>query len=190
MNKPASRTYSFAAGTITSSNGVLPARATVAAPETVTVGDFTGASITVGVLTPPRSLTITRALATGSYTTDPVVFTGRRGGAAQTYSYTPADADGGDTAHSTVLFDSLSTIAFPAQVNTGGSWTVGTRDVGASSGDKFIGFKLPVAEIVTIAFDEGGVLLDTLDWDTTKVDVEFKRLAAENLTAAITLFVP
>lgn len=190
MNKPASRTFSFAASAVTDADGVLTARATLTTAESLTAGDLNGAVMLAGgALAPSRSLTITRALATGAYTTDPVVITGRRGGSVQTFTYTPPDADGGDTAHSGVLFDALSAVAFPAQQTTGGSWTVGTRDLAAQAGEKLRGFKLVAAGLVTVAYDEAATLVDTLDADTSLYEVAPMRIAAEELTVGLTVFV-
>lgn len=176
---------------MTDADGIVTAHATLTTAESLTAGDLNGAVVlTGGALAPARSLTITRSLATGAYTTEPIVVTGRRGGNTQTYTYTPADADGGDTAHSGVLFDALTTIAIPAQATTGGSYTIGSRDLGAPYGSKFCAVKLLAAGLVTAVYDEGNTLLDMLDADTTLLEIAPTRIAGEDVTVGLTVFLP
>lgn len=127
MTRPI-RTASFTAGDLAPTALLLGSTASSAAAAVFTDGD-----LLVSTLLPlPRVVTITRSLSTASYTTDAIVITNRDGRIA---TLTPADADGGDILRTTILLDNIKQIAFPAQANTSGAYTIGVDDIGAPNGD-------------------------------------------------------
>lgn len=188
-----SRTYSFASiADCNVTDGVMLATATVAATAQLTVGDFAGSVVlTGGALRPPRMLTITRSLATGAYTTDPIVLTGRYGGVAAVANMTQ-NADGGDTVRSGILFDGLTTVDLPAMGSTGGSYTIGVEDIGASHGDTLMGAKMAVAgpSALVVAYDNAGAETDTIEADATIQPGGFRRIATANMSQGFTAYFP
>jgi hypothetical protein len=121
------------------SSKVLPALATPAAAgiktsfatadvpvQFVSASDFDGSVVVAGLLTQPRNVTITRAAAVGSYTTDPIqVFGQDPDGLPIFESLTPADADGGDVLTGVLMFVGLVAFKFPAQVDAAGAFQLG-----------------------------------------------------------------
>jgi hypothetical protein len=189
-----SRTYSFASiADCNVTDGVLAATSTVTASSQLTTGDLSGGSIlTGGVLKPPRMLTITRSLATGAYTTDPIVITGKRGGSTATASMTQSDADGGDIVRSGILFDSISTVDVPAMGGTSGSYSIGVEDVGCVAGDRLMGAKMAIAgpSALTVAYAEDGTETDTIEADGAPQPGGYRRIATANMTQGFTVYFP
>lgn len=104
----------------------LAAQATAAAAQTVLAKDLINATIATG----PRGILITRSAAVGSYTTGVITIKGKAYGEDITLTFTPTDADGGDTIDSNedLGMDEISSISFPAQVDAAGAFDVGFTD--------------------------------------------------------------
>lgn len=79
------------------------------------------------VMDPPRNIVITTAAASAAYnTTDPIVITGTDVfGNVLTESRTPLNANGNEDLVGLKCFRTITSIAFPAQLTTGGSFKVG-----------------------------------------------------------------
>jgi hypothetical protein len=185
--RSARRTYSFAsAADHTVVNGVLTATATAVTPQTLTAGDLNGSLVlTGGVFKPARMLTITRSLATGAYTTDPIVLTTKDTGAI---SIPQANADGGDTLTSVVLINSIVSLALPAMGSTGGSIQVGVTDVGPPIGGHIQAVKMVAAGVLPVAYDDQGAETDTIDADTSELHIAPRRIATANITSGFTIY--
>lgn len=126
------RTYTFLAADLNDPNGIKASVATVASAQVYDADDFDGEAVAVSGTKwarLPRTITITRASNVGSYTTDDIVITGTWRGTAVTETYTPADADGGDSFRGSQPFDTPPTVSIPAQVNTGGAFEIGVGDI-------------------------------------------------------------
>lgn len=115
-------------------NGIKTSFATLTSSHT-----YSGAALD-GVLagstfSPPRVPTITLASATGAYSTTAITVTGTdKDGTAATVDLTPTSANGGETltGRGWERLATITSIAFPAQASTAGSFTIG---VGASDDD-------------------------------------------------------
>jgi hypothetical protein len=140
------RTFTVAAGAIADADGLKTSIATSADAVTYSgtpaaAGDFNGAlaaKFLKGQM-PARTVSITAASATGSYSTNPVVVTGTRNGVEVTESLTPTNANGGWTVRGRQPFDAGAALsfAFPAQVDANGHWTIGLEDMYAPAGQVF-----------------------------------------------------
>lgn len=138
--RPARRTVTIAAADLTDPDGVKESFASDDEAVALVPADWDGAVITdAGVLNPPRTITISRSDSAGSYTVDPIVLTGTRGGATVTESLTPADADGDDILVGAQAFDKLLGVSIPEQVNASGAFTIGVQNICAPAGDRFCG---------------------------------------------------
>lgn len=125
--------------------------AILAATSTDTVAAvFTDGDLAISVLNPlPRVVTITRSLATGAFTTDPIVLTDN--GGKQT-SLTPASADGGDTLRTSVILDNIKRIDVPGQATTGGQYSVGVDDFAPPKGHHFTALAVAAAGNVRVSY--------------------------------------
>lgn len=151
----ARRTKSYAAAELNVATGVLTSVATLTTAQSLTDGDFDGASIlSGGVLDLPRSLTVTLSNTTGAFTTDPIVVTGRRGGTVTSANFTPSDADGNETLVNAQAFDVVSTVDIPAQVLTTATIQVGVRDICSPSQSRFSGAELAAAGTLNVKYSE------------------------------------
>lgn len=101
--------------------GLKTATATVTTP--VTHSTFTGSSPTAS---PKRAFSITTAVAAGAYnTTDPIIVTGvDERGSFEVRLYL-TNANGGETVSTVLRFESITSVALPAQALTTGSYTLG-----------------------------------------------------------------
>jgi hypothetical protein len=86
-------------------------------------GDFLQTAIATGA----RSITVTRSASVGAYTTDPIIIKGKAYGEDVTLTFTPADADGGDTIQSTenLGLDEITEVVIPPQVSALGTFDIG-----------------------------------------------------------------
>jgi len=155
----ARQTVTYAAAELDDLDGVKTTFATAATATALTPANYTGALVassgTAWAKGLPRSVTISRSAATGSYTTDPIVLTGTRDSQPVTESLTPADADGDDTIRGTQLWDAPPSIALPAQVNTSGAITIGCGDIGQRCAlDRFAGVKLVANGQLNVQYGE------------------------------------
>lgn len=144
----ARRTVTLTAAEMEDTDGVRASLATSVGTITMLPADFVSANMdttTGAFLKLPRSVTITLSSSAGSYTTDDIVITGKRGTSTVTETLTPTTANGGETLRGTQIFDSITSIAIPAQVNTSGAWTVGFQDVAAPVGMQFVGIRMNAA---------------------------------------------
>jgi hypothetical protein len=143
----ARRTVTFAIAELDDDDGLLTAAATIASETTYepgVSGGYDGAALDATFSywnKLPRTITITRSSAVGSYTTDPIVLSGFRNGSAVTESLTPGDADGGDQLRGTQAFDFPPTIVVPAQVDTSGQFEIGCGNICARGGEVFVAVK-------------------------------------------------
>lgn len=154
MHPRAYRTVSYAAAQIDDPDGVKTSFSTSASPVSLDASDYDGALValtgTVWLKGLPRTVTISRTLFAGAYTTDPIVLTGFWNGSQVTESLTPADTDGGDVIRGTQLWDRLPTIAIPAQANTSGAFTIGAGDIGAH--DRFSGVEVAATGALNVQY--------------------------------------
>ena len=150
----ARRSVSYSAAELDQANGVKTSFATSASVVNMIASDWNGAAVanagTTWAKRCARTITITRSSSVGSYTTTAITITGKRGGVTVTETLTPANANGGDVLRGTQLFDAPPTISLPAQANTSGAFQIGVADVGAPSGDHFLGVKLNAGSPGTI----------------------------------------
>lgn len=159
-NCVARRSVTFASAELADVDGLLGATASDDAPVELGPADFSGAAVNDGGASwvkLPRTITVSRSSSAGSYSTDPIVLTGRRGGATVTEELTPADADGDDVLRGSQLFDAPPTIAIPAQVDASGSFQFGVGDIGTPSGDMTVGVKAHTAGTVHLEYIGGQV---------------------------------
>lgn len=129
---PPRRCKTYLAADLDDVNGIKTAVSTVASDVEYGAADFNGSAVANSGTSwagYPRTVTISRSSATGSYTTDPIVLTGKRGGVDVTESLTPANANGGDILRGTQAWDAPPTIAIPAQVDTAGQFQIGVQDI-------------------------------------------------------------
>lgn len=106
-------------------DGVKLSFASSATATTYGTADFDGAG---GASLPSaRGIVIVRSASAGAYTTDAITITGTAYGEDVTLTFTPANANGGDTISSTEDFglDTITSISIPAQVSGAGAFTVG-----------------------------------------------------------------
>lgn len=154
----ARKTVSYASGELAVTNGVITSFATSASPVTKLPADMTGAAMVSGTgrfAKQPRSLTITLASSAGSYTTNPIVITGQRDGTNVTESLTPSGTDGNETLRGTQIFSKITSIAFPAQGDANGHFTVGVQDIGRNNPhDTFTGIELAAAGTLNVQYGE------------------------------------
>lgn len=199
-NNAARRTVTFTSGTVLDADGIKMSFATVAAPVTLVVADFNGAEIsaTTGAFTKlPRTVTIGRSNNAAQFAVDPIVITGKRGGAVVTESLTPANANGNDTLAGTQVFDSISSIAIPTQGGTGGTFVVGVRDICAPVGGVFCGVELAAAGTLYVAYGEAstaptdGIVIATAQVGVVKPIAPTKILTdAAKTTVGLTVYLP
>lgn len=192
-SKPARRTYSYAsAADVNVTTGVVTAIASAASLVTLTTGDFDGTVVLAnGFLTPPRAVTITRSASAGAFTTDPITVTGKRLGASVVTSLTQTSADGGDTLHSGVLFDSLTTIEFPVAASGAGTFNVGVEDIGSPGPEGFDAVRTAAAGVLPVAYDDAGFETDTIDSAAGETHrIAARRVATANITVGFTVYVP
>lgn len=188
-------TYTFASADLSDANGVKTSAATVAAPTTYLPAVMDGAGITLGSLNKTaRTVTATLAANAGSYSTDPIVITGRYGGDVVTSSLTPSDANGGETLYGDQPFDTITSIVIPAQVDTGGAFEFGVGDICAPKGDRFIAVRLDTAVTIHVQYGEGGQRVTdahALGADTLDPIAPSRVLtgASETSGAAVTVYV-
>lgn len=154
------RTVSFTAAEVFDDNGIINTPfATSASPVTKVPADMDGAAMSgsTGRFTKlPRTVAITRASHASSYTTTPIVITGTRDGKTVTESLTPANANGGDVVRGTQIFEAITSIAFPAQADTAGQFTVGCQDIGRNCAvDEFSAVELLASGTINAQFGEG-----------------------------------
>jgi hypothetical protein len=155
----ARRTKTYAAAALSDLDGILASFATTTDEVTFDASDFDGAAIAAltGVLDLPRTVTITLDNSAGAFSTDPIVVTGKRGGAVVTESFTPSTANGNETLFGNQPFDTLTSIVFPAQEDTDGAFTVGVGDICAPAGGTFCGVELAATGTLHIQYGEPGV---------------------------------
>lgn len=108
-------------------DGIKASFATAAAAQTFRAADMDGAegaTLTGG----PRGIEITRTADVGSYQfADDIVIKGKAYGEPVTLTFTPADADGGDTITSNedLGLDEITEAIFPADVDAAGAYEIG-----------------------------------------------------------------
>lgn len=157
----AKRSVSYTAAELDDADGIKTSIATVAAPVSYSAANFNGAAVANSgadwAKRCARSITISRSSSVGSYSTNPITITGKRGGVTVTETLTPANANGNDVLRGTQLFDEPPTIDIPAQVNTSGAFQIGVADVGAPDGDSFVGVKLDAgsAGSINVVYRDG-----------------------------------
>ena len=193
----ARRTYTFASADLNDVDGVKTSAATIASETTYLPAVMDGAGInTSGVLLKTaRTVTATLSGSVGSYSTDPIVITGKYGGETVTDELTPSDADGGETLFGDQPFDILTSIVIPAQVDTSGAISFGVGDICARKGDAFCGVRCDTAITVHVQYDEG----DSSDTDAHELgQYDYDAIApnrvltgtGETSSADVTVYLP
>ncbi len=151
----AKRTKTYASADLLDADGIKTSIATVAAPVTYVVANFNGAAIATGVLDLPRSVSVTTSASVGSYAiASPIVVTGKRGGETVTENLALTATGGNETIYGTQAFDSIASIAIPAQANTSGAFTFGVADICAPAGDTFSAIKCDTAVTLYVKYGE------------------------------------
>lgn len=86
-----------------------------------------GAFLQTSIATGPRGITVVRSASVGAYTTDPIIIRGKAYGEDVTLTFTPADADGGDTIQSDedLGLDEIIDVVIPPQVSALGTFDIG-----------------------------------------------------------------
>ena len=117
------------ASAITVAAGIKTSFPTSASPQTFTT--FNGSLSSSGAVSLPfgQRVTITSTSSSGSYTTNAITVTGTYNSVAQTDTVTPLTANGNESLKTTKPFDTVTSVALPAQVNTSGAWTIGVDDL-------------------------------------------------------------
>lgn len=155
----ARRTVSFTASEVADADGVITSFASSTSPVTKVPADMGGAAMsgTTGRFAKlPRTVTIALSSAANQYAVEAIVITGLRGGLTVTESLTPTTDDGNETLRGAQVFDSLTSVAFPAQAGTGGAFTVGTQDIATpAAADTFVGVELLSAGTINVQFGAG-----------------------------------
>lgn len=131
-------TLSLTTAQLNDTDGIKTSAATSASPQNFAVGALNGALISSGRLLPgPRSVTVTTTTSAATYnTTDPIVITGTRGGRTVTESLSLTQAGGNETVRGSQAFDTITSIAIPAQSGTGGTFQFGVGDLCAQDGGR------------------------------------------------------
>lgn len=152
----ARRTQSFLAAELHDTAAVKTSAATTTSIVTVLPAAMNGAGMldAVGRFYLPRAVLITMSASSGSYSTNPIVITGKRGPNTITESLTPANANGGATLTTYAIFDQLISVVFPAQVNGSGAFTIGLGDIGAPFGSTFTAVKLHADGDLVVSYGE------------------------------------
>jgi hypothetical protein len=151
-----SKSITLTVADLVATDAILAATATDTLPAAFTDGD-----LAISILNPlPRVITITRSLATGAFTTDPIVLTDN--GGKQT-SLTPATADGGDTLRTSIILDNIKRIDVPGQATTGGQYSVGFDDFAPPKGHHFTALALVADGFLHVSY---GSYEDVLAGDT------------------------
>lgn len=191
------RTITLATAALVDVDALKASIATTASPITYSVATLDGAMANPGpaVLDPPRYVTITTGSAVGSYhVTDPHVVTGTRGGETVTEELQLTATGGGETIQGAQPFDTVVSIACPAQHDTSGAWSFGVSGVatrcdrqgheipyravrvGATAGDVKVGYCGGYTDVLTLPAN-------------TREDLLISRLFGASTTATpITLF--
>lgn len=152
----ARRTKTYGAGTLVSATGIKTSFATSTSASLLTVADFNGTGHTAGVLDLPRTITITLSNTAGAFNaTDAILVAGWRGGFAVVESFLPATTAGNATLHGAQAFDTVISIAIPAQGSTGGAFTIGVEHICAPKGDLFQRVKLHADGNLVVQYGEG-----------------------------------
>ncbi len=116
----------FGVLSVADNDAIVTSFATSTSPVTKSGAGLNGI-IGAGVMDPPRNITITTTGFTGAYNiTDPIVITGTDvNGDVLTEERTPLDANGNELLVCLKCFKTVTSIAFPAQGNTSGTFKVG-----------------------------------------------------------------
>lgn len=148
------RTKSYAAADVADADGVKTSFATATDAVALTAADWNGVAIavTTGILNPARTITVTLSNNANQFSTEPIVLTGTRNGVVVTASLTPANDDGNVTLATSQPFDTLTGVALPAMGGTGGTITIGVRDICAPKGDVFSGVELAAAGVLNVSY--------------------------------------
>lgn len=119
----------------------LAAQATSTAEQRLQADDLLQTTLTGG----PRAISITRTADVGSYTTDDIIVYGKAYGEKVALTFTPLDADGGDTIPSNedLCLDTIDEVVIPAQVDADGAFDIGFTAV--------LGLYRPIADMAGIA---------------------------------------
>lgn len=160
----ARRTKTYAAAALSDLDGILASFATTTAEASFDASDFDGAAIAadIGALDLPRTVTITLDNSPGAFSTDPIVVTGKRGGAVVTEEFEPSTADGNETLFGNQPFDTITSIVFPAQADTDGAFTVGVGDICAPAGGTFQGVELAATGTLHVQYGENAGVTDAI----------------------------
>jgi hypothetical protein len=152
----AKRTKTYASADLADADGVKISAATSASPVTILAAAMNGAAMgSGGVLDLPRTVSVTSSASVGSYAiASPIVVTGKRGGETVTENLTLTATGGNETIYGTQAFDSLTSIAIPAMVNTSGAFTFGVADICAPAGDTFSAVKCDTAVTLYVKYGE------------------------------------
>lgn len=117
------RTDEFTNPETATTNWYLSAKAGAVTAQVITSG-FAHTAIATGI---PRSVTVSRTSSAGAYTTSVITVKGTCRGVPVTLTFTPGDANGGDTiaSNENLGMDTITEVDIPLQVSTAGAFNVG-----------------------------------------------------------------
>lgn len=143
---------------------------TLIATDNASANTYTGAALNGALANPgpvteammrvPRFPSVTTTVDAATYnTTDPIVFTGTRGGQAATVSILLTQAGGGETVIGTTPLDTLTSIYVPIQLTANGEFTFGFSGLAArksaTGNTQRMPFKGNADGIVNVGYEDG-----------------------------------
>lgn len=138
-------------------DAIVTSFATSTSPVTKSGAGLNGI-IGAAAIDPPRSITLTLDNSPGAFSTTPIPITGTDvNGDAQTAQLTPSTADGNETLETDKTFRTVTSIAFPAQADTDGAFTVGT---GSKIGLRHLPKTTDSIGVVIVAYHVSGAPID------------------------------
>ena len=131
--QPSPRTHTFtAAADLADADALKTSIATSVTAQTYAGATLNGVAANPGpaVLDPPRFFSVATSTQAATYnTTDPIVVTGTYGGQTVTENVTLANAGGNESKVGNQPFDTIVSVATPAQLTTNGAFTFGLSGV-------------------------------------------------------------
>lgn len=188
------RTYTFAAAAdLADADGIKTLVATALTAASYDGADFNGA-LGAGPIAfaPPRYPSVTTTADAATYnTTDPIVFTGTRGGRPATVEILLTQAGGNETVIATEPLDTLETIDVPAQLTVNGEFTFGWSGIACK---KHADVEHPFRQVRAMGAGNlhvgyiGGAEDTFAMTDGEKDAIEVRRIYATNTTCGVKLY--
>jgi len=180
----AGRTATLAGSLAAVTNSIVTSLATTASPVVLSGAGLTGAN--AGTLVVPQNVTVTTAVHASSYVLTPIVVTGTDvNGSVMTENLSLTLVNGGETISGSKAFYTITSISLPAQVDTLGSWTFGTKNY--YPGALVLEIRVKTAGTLHVAYNGGftdtvtALAGDRLPYAVTKI---FSDSTAQDITFA------